>query len=118
MTDFASQIDALRADVLENVSIQNDLITGKISLDTPKLLCLSIPYSKGWTAYVNGEQMALLQTNTMYMGLSLPAGDHSIRLVYETPGLRTGLYVSAAALALLLGVVLMLEISARRKQKK
>lgn len=118
MTNYAQQIDALRTDVLEKVSIGNDVITGKISLDTPKLLCLSIPYSEGWTAYVNGEPMELLQTNTMYMGLSLPAGDHSIRLVYETPGLRTGLCVSAAALALLLGMVLVREIPSRIKQKK
>ena len=118
MTNYAQQIDALRTDVLEKVSIGNDVITGEISLATAKLLCLSIPYSEGWTAYVNGEPAELLQTNTMYMGLSLPSGDHSIRLVYETPGLRTGLCVSAAALALLLGMVLVREIPSRIKQKK
>ncbi len=118
MTNFAQQVGALKADVLESVSIKNDVVTGKISLDTEKLLCLSIPYSEGWTAYVNNEPAELLRTNTMYMGLPLPAGDHSIRLVYRTPGLRPGLAVSAAALVLLLGVVLVRELPACIKQRK
>lgn len=118
MTNYAEQIAALKTDVLENVSIQDDTVTGTISLATEKLLCLSIPYSNGWTAYVNDEPAQLLQTNTMYMGLSLPAGDHSIRLVYETPGLRSGFSLSIAAIVLLLGLILIQEIHACIKQRK
>ncbi len=118
MTNYAEQINALKADVLKKVSVKNDVVTGKIALDTEKLLCLSIPYSEGWTAYVNNEPAELVRTNTMYMGLVLPAGEHRIRLVYRTPGLRLGLAVSAAALAVFVGLVLVQEIPTRIKRKE
>jgi len=118
MTNYGKQIKALKEDVLKKVSVKNNVITGKISLDTEKLLCLSIPYSKGWTAYVDKKPAELIRTNTMYMGLLLPAGNHSIRLVYKTPGLRPGLAVSAAALAVFAGLVLVQEIPVYIKRKK
>lgn len=117
MENYGRQVEALKEDVLENVSMDTDKITGTISLETPKLLCLSIPYSKGWTAYVDGEPAQLLQTNTMYMGLSLPAGQHSIRLIYQTPGLRLGMAVSGVAVVILLGLVFVQEILPHMKKR-
>ncbi len=118
MTNYADQVNALREDVLENVSFAADKVTGTISLDTPKLLCLSIPYSEGWEAYVNGEPAQILQTNTMYMGLDLPAGEHRIQLIYKTPGLRLGMAVSGIALVTFLGLIVIQEVCPRLKKQK
>ena len=90
MTGLEEQVAAMKEDTLEDVEISTNRITGNISLDTDKLLCFSIPYSKGWTLLVDGEETELLQTNVMYMGVPLTAGEHTIELRYTTPYLKVG----------------------------
>lgn len=105
--------DAMKEDVLENVEISTNCITGSISLDKEKLLCLSIPYSKGWTLYVDGKETDLLQTNVMYMGVPLTAGEHQIELRYTTPYLKIGLLLSGVGFAAFIAMLLILRV--RRK---
>jgi uncharacterized membrane protein YfhO len=69
-------------------------------------MVLGIPYSKGWRAYVDGKKEKLLQANVMYMALPLTAGTHHIVLKYETPYLKTGLFVSLVAFLILAGVMI------------
>lgn len=83
-------VDKLKQDILENVSIDTNTVTGTISLKEPKILCLSIPYSDGWSAKVDGVETKILKANTMYMCIPLSAGDHKIELDYQTPGLSFG----------------------------
>ena len=49
---------------------------------------ISLPYSKGFQAYVDGQKTELKQANTMYMALELTKGDHEIRITYYTPYLK------------------------------
>ncbi|MCC8182360.1 MAG: YfhO family protein [Clostridiales bacterium] len=111
MDNYADQVAALAEDTLENVDFHENSVeatnevTGTISLDSDKYLLLTIPYTSGWTAYVDGEEQELLQANTMYMALYLEAGDHEIQLVYHTPGKQIGLIVSAVSTAILLAAV-------------
>ena len=100
MSSIETQVQSLRADALENVNIGKDTVTGSISLDKKKYLCLTIPYSKGWKAEVDGESAELLNANGMYSALELEAGEHEIKLTYFTPGLKAGAVISIAALAL------------------
>ncbi|MGN0465995.1 MAG: YfhO family protein [Lachnospiraceae bacterium] len=83
-------INTLKQNVLENVSIGTNTVTGTISLDRPKILCLSIPYSDGWSAKVDGVKTKILKANTMYMCIPLKEGEHTIQLDYQTPGLSFG----------------------------
>ena len=99
MTGLEEQVAAMKEDTLEDVEISTNRITGNISLDTDKLLCFSIPYSKGWTLLVDGEETELLQTNVMYMGVPLTAGEHTIELRYTTPYLKVGLLLTGAGFA-------------------
>ena len=96
---LAGRLEALQEDVLENVSFGTNSVSGTISLEEDKLLCVSLPYSQGWTAYVDGEPSEILQANTMYMALALEAGEHTIEFKYETPGLKQGLALTGTGLA-------------------
>jgi len=91
MDKLSSQAEGLNRDVLQNVKFTDNKVTGQISLDTSKILSLSIPYDKGWTAYVNGEKTDLIRVNTIFSGLILDPGTYSIELCYFTPGLKMGL---------------------------
>lgn len=95
---LSEQVDALRQERLEQVTFQPNRITGHITLTERKLLCLSIPYSKGWTALADGKTIPLQRANTMYLALPLDAGDHSIELHYRTPGLTPSILISCSGL--------------------
>lgn len=103
MDRYPEQITALKADVLEDVQMTQNRISGTIRTDQKKFLCLSIPYSDGWTAYVDGEPAELQQANIMYMGLFIPAGEHQIELHYCTPGIEAGILVSGLGVIAFLG---------------
>lgn len=107
---------ALTEDVLENAEIGMNAVSGSISLAKDKMLVLSIPYQKGWTAYVDGEKKELLRANYMYMGLPLEAGEHEVRLEFEIPGVYLALKIMASAAGLF--VVLLLVSFVRRKKKR
>lgn len=100
LENLSEQVTTLSQEHLENISFTNNKITGTITVSGNKFLCLSIPYSKGWTALVDGQSVPLHQANTMYMALPLEAGTHTIELHYTTPGLKTGLMISAIGLAI------------------
>lgn len=96
MEDYPKQISALRQEILEQEELGVNFVKGTIRLSKDKILCLSIPYSKGFYAIVDGKKTSLLKANTMYMALPLTAGSHTIELYYRTPGLRIGICISCA----------------------
>ena len=61
---------------------------------------MQIPRCQGLRAYVDGEQVPLLQADTMFSAVAVEAGTHEIELRYRTPGLAAGAAISAAALLL------------------
>jgi len=117
MEHFNAQEQALKENVLKNVTVKNDVIKGKINLESDKILCLSVPYSEGWTAYVDGEKADILQANTMYMALALDAGSHDIKLVYTTPYLKVGIALTGAGFLSFAGYIIITEIQ-KKKEKK
>lgn len=96
MDSYIKQAAALKNTGLENVVMESDTVSGTISLEKPQVLCFSIPYSAGWTAYVDGEKTVLYQANIKNMAVPLDAGTHDVRLVYRTPYLRMGACLSLA----------------------
>jgi len=116
MGSYAEQAAGLKQAVMKNVTIGTNTVTGTISLDSPKILCLSIPYSTGWTAYADGKEVPLYQANIKDMALSLDTGEHTIKLVYHTPWLRTGIGVSAAGF-FGFGALVLIQINKRSKRK-
>lgn len=126
MDRYIEQISALRKDVLQEIDMHYNpeigevsatgLITGRITLDEPKILCLTIPYSTGWKAWVDGEPRPLMRGNIMFTALELEPGAHDIRLEYCTPGLLAGMAISAGGV-LLLAAGSVIKALNKRKQK-
>lgn len=102
MEGYGEKIAALGEDVLDNIEIGTNQISGTIELQEPKILCISLPYSKGWRAYVDGEKTTALKGNKMFLAIPLGAGSHQIALSYMTPGLKAGIVLSAVGLLMLL----------------
>lgn len=64
-------------------------------------LLLADTFYPGWTAELDGKPVPIYRANLSVRAIQLPRGTHAVRFVYEPPGVRTGLAVSAASLLML-----------------
>ena len=93
--------------------------TAKIDLPKDNLVFWSIPFDKGFTAYVDGEKTEIERVFDGLTAVYVPAGDHTIRFDYTVRGLKAGLIVSAGSAALLTVYCISAAVisSHRRKQR-
>ena len=117
MEGYEERIASLNKDVLKDVKMTTNSISGKVDLKEDKILCLSIPYSEGFTAYVNGKETELLKANIMYSAIPLKAGKNKIELRYMTPYLKQSVLISFGTACLGI-ILLMLRFIWRRRKKK
>ena len=113
MEGYEEKIGALNEESLMDEQVEDGRITGRVSLQAPKLMTFSVPSAAGWTLKVDGQKTDLLTLNLMYQGALLPAGDHEISLTYTTPGLTTGCCIAIPAI--LAFIVLALTERKRRR---
>jgi uncharacterized membrane protein YfhO len=106
MSSYQEQVNSLKQTVFQNIKRTNNQISGDITLNQKGIMALGIPYSKGWTAYVDGRKTGILKANVMYMALPLDPGKHQITLKYVTPLLKEGLLVSFLSFVTLIGIIL------------
>ena len=116
MDKYAGHVSALKEHGLEDIHMGTDTVKGTVSLEEASVLCLAIPYSTGWTAYVDGEEVELYQANVKYMALVLDAGVHEVELVYHTPYLRLGAAVSGVGFVVCFILILGGQYRKRRQQ--
>lgn len=66
-------------------------IIGNISVDKKGTLMFSIPYDKGWKAYIDGKPADLKVAQLAFLGLELEPGTYEIELKFFPPGLKAGI---------------------------
>lgn len=76
--------------------------TAKVNLPSTKMMFFSVPFSKGFTARIDGNVVPIYKANLCMMALKVPGGKHSITFDYFPPGLRTGMWLSMLGFLLLL----------------
>ena len=107
---------ALAEEPLENVAFADNQITGTITVSQDKLLCIPLPYSPGWTAYVDGQPAEICKTDLAFMGIELAAGEHTVELRYFTPYLGFGILLSGLGWSIF--IIWFLIDLRKRKQKE
>lgn len=73
----------------------------KISLEKPELVFFSVPFSKGWSAEVNGKPVDVERVSYGFMAVKADKGDNVITFSYRTPGLYEGTAISIVSAVLL-----------------
>ena len=116
VSQLDEQTQTRKQDVLENLEIKANTIKGNILLDQRKILVLSMAYSTGWRAYVDGREQPVLQTNGMFCGLELEPGEHQIELRYQTPYLLPGLGISGICILICVGISLNMRKKNRNRE--
>lgn len=76
--------------------------------DAERLLVLSEMWLPGWRAELeDGRALPILRTNYLFRGLVVPAGEHTIRMVYRPTSALAGAAITLATLTTLLGAVVL-----------
>ncbi len=64
----------------------------------PSLLVVNDAYYAGWQAWVDGHGTDVVHANYLFMGVAVPAGEHSVTLEYRPAAVPLGVGVTAGAL--------------------
>lgn len=96
---------ACKQNGLSDVTFEGNSMTGTITNEKSQMLCITIPYCEGWTAYVDGEETNLYQINTLYSGIYLTPGKHTVQMTYHTPFLCEGVWISLCSLLIFAGIM-------------
>lgn len=88
------QIDSRNKYTLQNIKRTDNEVYGEINVPENRYLQLSVPYSSGWSAYVDGKETGTYAANVMFLGIDIPAGKHTVEIRYRTPGLVAGVILS------------------------
>ena len=114
---LAQAVELLSAQHMENVQMDSTHISGTLSLKEAGRLILSVPYEKGWTVQIDGENVEPGQFGDALMAFELEAGEHTIRMHYVPDGRNTGILVSTGSVLILVGCVLWQRRSGKRAAK-
>lgn len=95
---FNQVINKLKKNQLKNVKVNKNKVTANINAKRDSELFLSIPYDKGWRAYVDGKKVKIDKIQGDFCGIKLSKGNHNIKLVYYSEGLLIGFLFSSASI--------------------
>ncbi|WP_283680173.1 YfhO family protein [Lentilactobacillus sp. Marseille-Q4993] len=99
---YNRQLTKLKQTGLTNLRVDQNEVTGESHNATASTMVSSIPYSSGWKLSVDGKDADTFVVNKGFVGASLPAGKHDIKLVYSTPGGTIGKILSLLSTILLI----------------
>jgi len=120
--DKIESLNNLESD--ENASIalvnnKNDEINYTSSSTKKQFAVFSeIYYNLGWKAYIDNVETPIVKTNYVLRGLVVPAGNHAIRFEFKPTTIKNSIIASTfASILLWLGIVAMIVMAYRNKQK-
>lgn len=99
---FEEGYNVVSRDVMTTTKCNSNSMEGTINVSESGLFYTSIPYEKGWSAYVDGQKVDITPVGGSLVAFHLDSGEHSIKLTYYPQGFWPGLAVSllcAAAFA-------------------
>lgn len=95
--DVLARLKERKENSMKQIQYEGNHFRGVYHVKKDQILCVTIPYSKGWKATVNGNRTKIYKANGMFMGIIMKKGTQSVKLDYETPGLKIGAWISLVA---------------------
>jgi uncharacterized membrane protein YfhO len=96
------------------VDRQPNTVVLRAELSRPGYVVLLDRFDPNWHATVDGEEVPIVRANHLFRAVRADTGRHEVRFYYRQRGLRAGLVISVATLAVL---ETLYAIELRRKRK-
>lgn len=100
--DYGAYEDIVRGyqdNSLQDIDYGNNYVNGHYSSQQDAVLFLSIPFSRGWKASIDGEAVDTFPVHSVYTGIIAPSGNHAVALKYRPEGFTAGLLISLLSFA-------------------
>jgi uncharacterized membrane protein YfhO len=112
---FEQKLSLIDGDKFDISSFSDGHLTATFAASRAETLLLTIPYDKGWTAWVDGVPVSIKQFYDGCMGIPVTAGTHTIELRFTPPGLYAGIALTAAGIGLFIVWRLFVRLRVTRK---
>ena len=115
----AESLTRLDAAGASDISFQNDTASALFHTGSEGgYAFFSLPYSKGWSATLDGKPADILRADVGFMAVRVDEpGDHEVVLTYNTPGLKLGAVISLCGIALFVVLVIVGRIFRKRSAR-
>lgn len=91
---FSKNIVQPQADSTSSIKMtkfDNDAIEYEANCNGPQFAVLSeVYYPVGWNAYIDGKKVEYVNANYILRGISIPAGKHTVKFVFEPESVKSG----------------------------
>ncbi|MBS7576566.1 MULTISPECIES: YfhO family protein [unclassified Enterococcus] len=94
-----------------DLKVDGRVVTGTYNATDSQVLFTTIPYDRGWRAYIDGEKADIIAFEDAVITLELPDGRHDIKLVYTPYGFKVGVVCAIFGLS---GFVIYIWVMRRR----
>ena len=79
------------------------------------LMVSEVYYPAGWSIYLDAEsKLEMFAANELIRGIPVPAGEHTLRFVYEPPAVRAGFRITLLSALIILGLAAFLMYRSRK----
>jgi len=116
-TVFQEAYNVLSASTLELSHFSTTRIEGTVNCQRDGLLYTSIPQNGYWHVDVDGKEAHIVLIGDAMIGVSLPAGNHSLTFTYENRAFSLGWKISLLCAALFLALTAIAYVPQRKKGK-
>lgn len=82
--------------------VNKEVLKGSVTTQEDGYFVTSLPYQKGYTAYLNKKEIPIECVNKAFIGFPITKGEHEIVIVYHAPGKQIGIYLTTGSFFLLL----------------
>jgi len=107
---FAAHVIQPQSDPAASITLSkfdNDIIEYTSNSRTPQFAVFSeVYYPYGWNAYIDNTKVPYVKADYVLRGLSIPAGKHAIKFVFEPSSYKNGVAMSYIGSFLILVFVL------------
>jgi len=73
-----------------DLTVKGRSAKGTVTATKDQVVLTTIPFDKGWKAYVDGKKVPVQSFKNAFVGFPISAGEHTIKLVYLPEGLIIG----------------------------
>lgn len=99
---FSNAYEALDSQSMQNIKVTNTSITGTAyGNGNNNVLFLSVPYDKGWHAYIDGKEVSIENLDG-FMAIKLNQGKQIVELKFMPQGFTLGLAMTVASIIILI----------------
>ena len=98
---YQEMVDVLSSQPFRVTSYSSDSVSGTVTVTTSGILLMTVPYDEGWSAWVNGKEVEVLNIGGALCGFRLEEGEYEIQMRYVPDGIKVGALISVSSIIIL-----------------